>query len=367
MYGGILAAVLFARVAWAAVTHGAVRAALLDALLAGVVAAASAWPFLLHFQAGARGFGWTHSHTPLRQWLVLYGLQLALAAMGMLLAVRARASTRPGTAATVMLLTMTTAGFAFALVPEAAYLEDIYGAEFYRANTAFKFGFQAFTLLTLAGSAGVAYLIVAWSRSVARTLVIVALEVALVPPLYYAYFVVQATFAGWREREWTLDGQRHLARSHPEDRRVVEWLRAQPEARAVLVEANADDFTLGARISANTGIPTVLGWPAHEQLWRDNTPAVWARRDDVDRLYGATSRAAAQDIVRRYGVRWLVVGRLERERYPDLDAGLLASLGCVALRDGATFVVDLQPLRAAPGVRPACEPAARLREHRLRG
>jgi uncharacterized membrane protein len=102
-----------------------------------------------------------------------------------------------------------------------------------------------------------------------------------------------------------------------------------------------ESYSFGARISSNTGIPAVLGWPVHQQLWRGSDPAVWRRRDDVNRLYGAKSVADARAVLDLYRPRWLVVGRYERERYPGLDAGLLASLGRVAFRAGETFIIDL--------------------------
>ena len=70
---------------------------------------------------------------------------------------------------------------------------------------------------------------------------------------------------------------------------------------------------------------------------------MWQRRDDVNRIYEARSAAEAKAALERYRPRWLVVGRFERERYPALDAPLLASLGRVVFRAGDSFIVDLDP------------------------
>ena len=97
-------------------------------------------------------------------------------------------------------------------------------------------------------------------------------------------------------------------------------------------------------------MPTLLGWPVHEQLWRGSDPLVWRRRDDVNALYAATAITDAQRIVDRYRPRWLIVGGFERERYgAALNVPLLVSLGTVAFRAGNTFVVDLAaPACVAP-------------------
>jgi uncharacterized membrane protein len=236
---------------------------------------------------------------------------------------------------------MTAGGIVFALIPEFWYLKDIYGPVFYRGNTAFKFGFQAFTLLTLAACTGIAFMLSVRRRDRRPLILIVLLELALVPPLYYGWFVVKGGFGVWPEREWTLDGQRYLALSHPEDRATAAWLAAQPGG-GTLVEAGGESYSYAARISANTGVPAILGWPVHEQLWRGSDPAVWARRDDVNRLYETTDGAVARSIIARHRPRWLVVGRFERERYgAALDPRFLATLGPVVFRSGETFVVDL--------------------------
>ncbi len=344
MYAGLLGVLLVARFG-AALRQGrdALQAAFGDGARVAVIVAATAAPFLLHFRATSAAFLPTHSHTPPWQWLVLYGLQAILAVAGTVAGSRARGDAAPGAPERRLACVLTVTGIVLALVPEFVYLKDIYGADHYRANTAFKFGFQAFTLLTLAACVGVAWLATSPALRRHRVAALLLFELVLVPPLYYGWFVVQGGFGVWREREWTLDGQRYLARSHPEDRAIVRWLATQHGPAGPLIEAPGDSYSYGARISANTGVPAVLGWPVHEQLWRSSSPAVWQRRDDVNRLYEARSVAEARAVVDRYRARWIVVGRFERERYPTLDPQRLAALGRVAFRAGETFVVEVDP------------------------
>ncbi|MGE5172133.1 MAG: DUF2298 domain-containing protein [Rudaea sp.] len=341
MYG-VLVGTLLALRGFGAFVRGAraVRHAVADGVVAAIACAAAALPFLVHFDAHGEGFLPTHSHTPAWQWLILYGLQTLLALAGCALAWRARSGVaRPER---TLLFLLAAFGIAFALVPEFVYLKDIYGGAFYRGNTAFKFGFQAFTLLTLAACVGVALVVSNAGARVPRAATALLFEIALVPPLYYAWFVLQGAFGVWHEREWTLDGQRYLARNYPEDLAVSRWLAGHSPPGATLIEAVGDSYSYAARISTNSGVPAVLGWPVHEQLWRGSDPLVWKRRDDVNALYAAKSAHDAQRIIDRYGARWLVVGRYEHERYrAALDANLVRSLGTVAFRAGETFVVDL--------------------------
>lgn len=349
MYAGMLGAVLVLHFVEGLRQRSPAGAAA-DGALALTTTLATMAPFLAHFEPHASGFLPTHSHTPVWQWLVLFGLQAGLAVAGCVVAFgQGRAFV--AAPARRLLLLMTAGGIVFALIPEFWYLKDIYGPVFYRGNTAFKFGFQAFTLLTLAACVGIAFML-SVRREDRRPLVFIALlELALVPPLYYGWFVVKGGFGVWPEREWTLDGQRYLALSHPEDRAAAAWLLAQPGG-GTLVEAVGESYSYAARISANTGIPAVLGWPVHEQLWRGNDPAVWARRDDVNRLYETTDGAVARSIIARYRPRWLVVGRFERERYgAALDPRFLATLGPVVFRSGETFIVDVAGAESTEGER----------------
>ena len=344
MYAGLVGVLLVARLGGALGRgRGAVQAAFGDGAWVAVIVAATAAPFLLHFRAASAAFLPTHTHTPPWQWLVLYGLQAVLAVAGLLVAWRTRDGATRGAPEVRLAGVLTATGIVLALVPEFVYLKDIYGADHYRANTAFKFGFQAFTLLTLAACVGIAWMTGLPALRRRRFAALLLFELVLVPPLYYSWFVVQGGFGVWREREWTLDGQRYLARSHPEDRAIVRWLAAQRHPSGPLIEAPGDSYSYGARISANTGVPAVLGWPVHEQLWRSSSPVVWQRRDDVNRLYEARSVDDARAVVDRYRARWIVVGRFERERYPTLDPQRLAALGRVAFRAGETFVVEVDP------------------------
>jgi uncharacterized membrane protein len=118
---------------------------------------------------------------------------------------------------------------------------------------------------------------------------------------------------------WTLDGAAWLARYHPFDWGGVTWLNAHVPGRAVIAEAPATQYGAYAyegRISAHTGLPAVLGWAGHEWQWRGTYEEQARREQDLELLFTTEDPALTEVILERYGVEYVVVGPVERERYP---------------------------------------------------
>ena len=86
-------------------------------------------------------------------------------------------------------------------------------------------------------------------------------------------------------------------------------------------------------------MPTVLGWPGHELQWGHD---VGTRRDDVARMYSAPSADAAAALLRRYDVRYVVVGPLELTDYGDAGVAKWDSLGERVYDGGGTVVWRLR-------------------------
>ena len=337
MYAGVLGLLLALPLLMGAGTRQDVfRSVLLDAAIATGAAAFVAGWFLAGFQPPGDGVGLTHSHTPLWQWLILYGEPAALAAAGALLLGQRRA-TSEGT----LFLVIAACGAGFAVVPEVIYLRDIYGSEFYRGNTAFKFGFQAFLLLTLSACVGIAMMVDHAVRARWRpALAVLMLEALLLPPLSFSWFVASGALGASWHRQWSLDGWRHLAR-HDGDAQLIRWLLAQRQPGDVLIEAVGESYSFAARLSTYSAVPAVLGWPVHETLWRRRDPAVAARQGAITALYSTRDPEEVRRIAGTYGARWVVVGGTERSLHPMLDEAALRSAGQVVFETGQSFIVQM--------------------------
>jgi uncharacterized membrane protein len=202
-------------------------------------------------------------------------------------------------------------GFALLLGLEFVFLRDLFGS---RMNSVFKFSYQAWILLGLAG----AYAPVAVWRAAgaAGRLVWSVCAVPLVlAGLVFTFASVTTRTAGWRERALTLDGLAWWQQAHPADLAAAEWLKANAPPGATLVEARGDSYQDNAHLSLASGVPTVLGWEFHERQWGRSDDDIGPRVADLERLFKTATPDETLEILGRYGARYLVVGPAERSAY----------------------------------------------------
>jgi YYY domain-containing protein len=216
-------------------------------------------------------------------------------------------------------------GLLLTLSVEFFYLIDVFRA---RMNTIFKFYFQAWVLMAVASAFAVYYL----GRrrkglQRAETTVRVAFRVG-----FWVLFALGMVYpvlgnisrAGRFERMGdldhrpTLDGTIYLAASEPDDYAAVAWLNKEVDGAPVLLEkpgTGGSSYVYEGRVSALTGLPTLLGWAGHENQWRGSYEIPSAREPDIETIYNALDPQAAKALLEKYEVTYVYVGPLERSAY----------------------------------------------------
>jgi len=234
--------------------------------------------------------------------------------------------------------------------------DDLYNSPWERMNTVFKFYFEAWLLVSVAG--GVAF---AWLASQVwpeRSLPGVALGAVYLPPSSTTDDTSQTatepdrgiarwSFAGallaivlglgypllgtpqrlaqrMPTTPWgSLDGFAWMngavfpnSRGEPisltGDYEAIQWLRDHAQGNPVVLEASIGPYRGdGARISAATGLPDVLGWDRHERQQRMSTE-VDERMVLVRQIYQETNLTTKVALLRRFGVHYIIVGDVER-------------------------------------------------------
>ena len=195
------------------------------------------------------------------------------------------------------------------LGPEFLYLSDNFG---YRINTVFKFYYQAWIVLSLAAAYGAAVLLKNL-RGVANIIFSAIFVFVLIVGLTYPVLGVLSKTNGFQPPfGFTLDDFDRVQHEDPDEAAALLWLRSARDG--ILAEAVGNPYSSYGRVSIYTGLPTVLGWSNHEGQWRDYA-LQGSRVQDIETLYSTPDWVTAQDIVRRYNIRYVYVGNLERVTY----------------------------------------------------
>lgn len=118
----------------------------------------------------------------------------------------------------------------------------------------------------------------------------------------------------------TWDGLAYLKVKDPWEYRAIAWLNQHVEGSPVILEAVGDDYLYEFnRISSNTGLPTVLGWPSHAEQ-REHWGLSGERRQAVQTLYSSSNIEPILRLLLKYDVAYIYIGNTERRTYPK--AGL---------------------------------------------
>ncbi len=250
-------------------------------------------------------------------WLVVPLLMWALALL-----------LRPGRALPRQIaLLFVAAGLALTLLVEIVALQGDIG----RMNTVFKFYFQVWTLFSMAAAFALGDLVAAacpqrprLRRVWGAAFLLLVWGAALYPVLGGA--------AKMRDRmatqaPHTLDGMAYMAYAHytdhdktmdlAQDQAAIYWLQRHVRGTPIIVEANTVEYRWGSRITIYTGLPGVVGWNWHERQQRGVVNAQWVEKRvaAIGDFYNTTDMKQALAFLNRYGVRYIIVGQLERAYY----------------------------------------------------
>lgn len=210
--------------------------------------------------------------------------------------------------------------FGLVLLPEIIYVVDIYGGAYQRANTMFKLTYQAFIMYGLSlGYIIVRFVTMPTSRFMKGAgIVFLCLLISEVGYFNEAY---TAWFSGYYQG---LDATTFIRDDCSDaDAEIIDYINENIDKKATVLEMCGLSYTYFNRVSAFTGMPTVLGWQTHEWLWRskgegDYPKIVSDRRGDVINMYASSDINQIAYLIEQYGVDYVVLGTCERvDGYAD--------------------------------------------------
>lgn len=248
------------------------------------------------------------------------------------------------------------------VIPEFIYVKDIYPAH-YRANTMFKLVFQAFMLLSIVSGYTIVRILTTipfqkhhfkqnffLAGFVGSTLFLLSMV------FVYPFFSTSAYYNNLQNYQG-LDGTKYLQTLHPGDYKAISWMNMNIKDQPLILESQGDSYTDHGRISVHTGFPTILGWAVHEWLWRgaydlseDEKKTVTPlsivkvpapRITEISKLYESTVTEEVEQLVNKYGIEYVYVGQLEREKYSNLTEEVFKKIGKVVYKSGGVTIYKI--------------------------
>ena len=253
-------------------------------------------PFTLQFDSMFKGVGIAQNHSMIHQLLILWGLPV---------------------------------------IPELVYVRDIYENGNARANTMFKLTYQAYMLFGMTMGYGIFRMLVAARKKVFKVVSVIGLVLLCWTFGYFGNSVYAWFGKVWEPSEYKgLNATSFLSNDFTEDVSGIKWLKKNVKGSPVVLEANGDSYSGYERVSAMTGLSTVLGWYVHEWLWRDDTADLNEKSADIESIYTSLDEEYVKELLEEYDVSYIFVGSKEREKYGEaLNEDVLKSLGEVVFQD----------------------------------
>ncbi|MFC1727501.1 DUF2298 domain-containing protein [Patescibacteria group bacterium] len=297
-------------------------------------------PFLLFFENIAQGVASVDFRSPLRMLLVLWGFPIIISLCFLAYLFWTIKKKKKILSTDLFTLVALAVSWALIIFPELFYVKDIYIHTHQRANTMFKLTYQSFVMFHLVAGYVILRILLALKNKGLKILMILLALPLISSLLLYSRFAIRSYYGLQKQRG--LYGLNHLKEQYPDDYQGILWLENNFPGQPVIVEAVGESYTDFARVSANTGLPTILGWRVHEWLWRGSFDEPSKRTEEVKTIYESTDRQKTQEILNQYQVELIFLGTLEKQQYPLLQEEKLAQLGKLVFSSGETKIYQIK-------------------------
>ncbi len=196
-----------------------------------------------------------------------------------------------------------------------------------RMNTVFKFYLQAWVLLSVSAAAAFGWLLSELDLWRARWRGLFQTGLYILTAGAFLYTLTASsdkmTDRVAPQAPHTLDSMTYMDYAMyweeadmdlSQDYHAIRWMQDHVQGSPVIVEMNVPEYRWGTRYTIYTGLPGVVGWNFHQRQQRALLPStvVTDRVDQVGIFYGTQDVDDALAFLKRYDVRYIIVGQLER-------------------------------------------------------
>ena len=315
-------------------------------------------PFTLQFDTSnmVQGVALAQHHSLPHQLLVLWGLPAILTLLFIisLLVEKLRGTEQKSlyrllksvTLPDLFAVIMGLCAIGLVLIPELVYVRDIYEKRNARANTMFKLTYQAYIMFGMTMLYAIFRLLIIGKNRILKAVSVIGLLLFVWTCGYFGNSAHSWFGEVWKPSQYKgLNATAFLETDFSEDVGGIRWLKEHIEDSPVVLEANGDSYSEYERVSAMTGLPTVMGWYVHEWLWRGNLADINARIADIESIYTSTDETQVRKLLEQYDVSYVFVGSCERKKYGEkLNNDMLKKLGEVVYQDEEwqTYIIKVK-------------------------
>ena len=205
-------------------------------------------------------------------------------------------------------------------------------------NTFFKFHLQIWILMSISSC----YLLfmtykynnVKFKKFLFFPLLSILVISGIIYPIFGTYDRINDRFS---KTDITLNGSRFLEENiyiGPNgeidlsyDYDAIKWIKENVTDVSTIIEGNGPLYSWASRYSIYTGLPTVIGWDWHQVQQRGYDRSLINNRvNDIDEFYSTDNLKRKVEIIEKYNIDLVVIGNLERNKYPSSGINKIEAL-----------------------------------------
>lgn len=311
-------------------------------------------PYFLNFRPPVGGVGfvpttrdWTREviTSDLESWFLIWGAFLFVIFMfsALLVSKRILVSKDNNFKWVILIIILS---FLLIIGVEFIFLKDIFfetNRPYFRTNTVFKFYYHGWILMGIASGFMIMHIFNNYKPkfNIEKTISVGLVLFMMFLSNIYILKAVDDFYFGMKYSR-SMDGNQYIKETYPQDYLAINWIKTNIKGQPVIAEAVGEAYTYYARISSNTGLVTVMGWPTHEWQWRGSPDIPFERSNDIKSLYESKTSNDAKKIINKYSIEYIYIGTLEFQKYSQLNLEILISLGEKVYESEGNYIIKVK-------------------------
>tara|TARA_Y100001970_G_scaffold42421_1_gene52880 strand:+ start:15943 stop:18288 length:2346 start_codon:yes stop_codon:yes gene_type:complete len=201
--------------------------------------------------------------------------------------------------------------FILLYLSELFYLKDIFDN---RMNTIFKFHYQVWIVFSITSGITLKLLLSYNMKHISKIILSFSFTILLISNIYFVTSSFLTKINEASNSTPNLSSINHL-KNDSYKYELIRYLKENSNYNDVLIEFVGQSYTKDNQISAETRVPTILGWIGHQLQWRSNNQEIFDRESDIETFYMTENSEEIKNIINKYSITMIILGPNEIEKY----------------------------------------------------